>query len=103
MLAQLSNSNGSSGTWTFIQRIISRLTLSFNSSGTLTGMSDQTGDSITSLSYTGSSCPRGDTCTEWSEPSEAATLVVPEVEVQGQLQVASVFGLNSGITATFSI
>lgn len=104
MLAQLQNSSGTSGSWTFTRRTTSPLTFSFNSTGALTGISDQQHDTVTSSSYTGSNCPKGDICTAWSEPSASDSLVVAEAKVSGSLQVAKVFEENNPTyAASFSL
>ena len=100
MMAQLTH-NGDT-TWTLTRRLGSPLTFTFNSSGTLTGMSDQQGDTVSSAPYTGSSCPTGDSCTAWSEPTASDTLVIAKATVNGSAQIQKVFELTAGLAATFT-
>ena len=74
-------------------------TLDFSSAGALTEIADAFGDTLTPSSYTGASCPGGDTCTGWTSSASGRELVLV-VNVSGQL--VQVVDPVSGLNATFA-
>jgi RHS repeat-associated protein len=98
------NQNGD-GTWT-LQRATegqSPMTFTFNSSGVLTKIADETGDTIMSSSYSPGSgqtaCPSGQTCQAWTSSASGRELVLA---TNSSNQLTSVFDANSSLASTFA-
>jgi RHS repeat-associated protein len=87
------------GTWTFTRTLSGSTTLDFSSAGALTEIEDAFGDTVTPSSYTGASCPGGDTCTEWTSSASGRALVLV---VNGSGQLVQVVDPVSGLNATFA-
>ena len=78
-------------------------TFTFSSSGALTGVADEEGDTLSSSAYspgTGqTACPSGDTCTAWTSSASGRELVLA-YNSSGEL--AAVFDANSTLVSTFA-
>ena len=99
-------SGGTGGPWTFVNDLKSPITYSFTTGGVLSEITDATGDTVVSSSYSPgagqASCPTGDTCVAWSstpsaESSPAAVLVEA---FNSSAQLVRVFDAASGAAST---
>ncbi len=81
-----------SGIYTYVEDLSSPMTYTFNSAGALSEIEDANGYTLTASTY--SSCPSGDTCTQWtslpSGESSGQSLVV-EQSSTSPYQLLSVF------------
>jgi RHS repeat-associated protein len=90
------------GTWTFSRDTGVSMTFTFASGATnepLTEIQDAAGNTLTPSSYTGSSCPSGDTCTAWTSSASGGQLVLA---VNSSNQLVEVFDPASDREATFT-
>jgi RHS repeat-associated protein len=91
------------GTWTFVRTLGSPTTFTFSSSGALTEVADEQGDTLSSSGYSPSggqtACPSGDTCTAWTSSASGRELVLA-YNSSGEL--SSVFDANSTLAANFA-
>jgi RHS repeat-associated protein len=95
------NQNGD-GTWTLERFTGGQTTFTFASTGSLTSVTDATGNSISASSYSPTSgqtpCPAGDACQAWTSSASGRELVVA-TDSGGQL--VEVFDANSSLAASF--
>ena len=93
----------SGGTWSFVRTLGTPTTFTFSSSGALTEVADEQGDTLSLSAYspgTGqTACPSGDTCTAWTSSASGRELVLA-YNSSGEL--ASVFDANSTLAADFT-
>ena len=96
------NQNGG-GTWTYIRNTGAPTTFTFSSSGTLTSIADQEGDTLTSSGYSPGGgqtvCPSSNTCVAWTSSASGRELVLA-TNSSGQL--TEVFDANSSLAASFA-
>ncbi len=96
------NQNGG-GTWTYIRNTGAPTTFTFSSSGTLTSIADQEGDTLTSSGYSPGGgqtvCPSSNTCVAWTSSASGRELVLA-TNSSGQL--TEVFDANSTLAASFA-
>ena len=93
----------SGGTWSYVRTLGTPTTFTFSSSGALTEIADEQGDTLTSSAYSPSggqtACPSADTCTAWTSSASGRELVLA-YNSSGEL--TSVFDANSTLAATFA-
>ena len=96
------NQNGD-GSWTYGRNTGSPTTFNFFSTGTLSSIADQQGDTLTPSSYspTGdqTACPTSNTCVAWTSSASGRELVLA---TNGSGQLTEVFDANSSLAATYA-